>query len=141
MHVHSCCNDCTFESSSAPPTEVLMTESDATIKMHKEKVQQLLSENQTLRSQLALPAPVKNLPCTFKKLEGRRSFTDQSSYGLLQLDHFSGHAVAGENIERLYTASLYYLPRSPRNTEIHLVITWDDEVHLKVNVYGCIELL
>ena len=48
-----------FESSSAPPTEVLMTESDATIKLHKEKVQQLLSEVETLRSQLALPAPVK----------------------------------------------------------------------------------
>ena len=48
-----------FESSSALPTEVLMAESDATIKLHKEKVQQLLSENQTLRSQLALPAPVK----------------------------------------------------------------------------------
>ena len=45
----------------APPTEVLMAESDATIKMHKEKVQQLLSENQTLRSQLALPAPVTSV--------------------------------------------------------------------------------
>ena len=49
----------------APPTEVLMAESDATIKMHKEKVKQLLSENQTLRSQLALPAPVKT---TFSKI-------------------------------------------------------------------------
>ena len=48
----------------APPTEVLMAESVATIKMHKEKVQQLLSENQTLRSQLAPPAPVKT---TFSK--------------------------------------------------------------------------
>ena len=49
----------------APPTEVLMAESDSTIKMHKEKVQQLLSENQTLRSQLALPARVKT---TFSKI-------------------------------------------------------------------------
>ena len=48
-----------FKSSSALPTEVLMAESDATIKLHKEKVQQLLSENLTLRSQLTLPAPVK----------------------------------------------------------------------------------
>ena len=51
----------------APPTEVLMAESDATIKMHKEKVQQLLSEIQTLRSQLALPAPVKS-ETTFSKI-------------------------------------------------------------------------
>ena len=48
-----------FESSSAPPTEVLIAESDATIKLYKEKVQQLLSENKNLRSQLTLPAPVK----------------------------------------------------------------------------------
>ena len=39
----------------APPTE------------DKEKVQQLLSENQTLRSQLALPAPVKT-ETTFSKI-------------------------------------------------------------------------
>ena len=51
----------------APPTEMLISESDATIKMHKEKVQQLLSENQTLRSQLALPAPVKT-ETTFSKI-------------------------------------------------------------------------
>ena len=37
----------------------IMDESDATIEVYKEKVQQLMSENQTLRSQLALPAPVK----------------------------------------------------------------------------------
>ena len=74
----------------------------------------------------------KNLPYTFKKLEGRGSFSVQSSYGSLQLNHFSGIAVTGENVGRLYTASLYYLDKNPRNTEIHLVITWDDEVHVKV---------
>ena len=77
----------------------------------------------------------EHLPYTFKEVDRRDSFAVQSSYGSLQLNHFSGIALAGRNIERLYTASLYYLPGNPRNTEIHLVITWDDEVHLKVNIY------
>ena len=80
----------------------------------------------------------KNLPYTFKVLEGQGSFSVHSSYGSLQLDHFSGIAVIGENVERLYTASLYYLGENPRNTEIHLVITWDEEVHVKVRIQiGC----
>ena len=75
----------------------------------------------------------KDLPYTFKKLEGNGSFTDQSSYGLLQLDHFSGFAIAGEGIERLYIACLYYLVRDLYTREIHFVITWDDCTHTKVS--------
>ena len=51
----------------APLAEMLISESGATNNMHKEKVQQLLSENETLRSQLALPAPVKT-ETTFSKI-------------------------------------------------------------------------
>ena len=77
----------------------------------------------------------KVLPYTFKKVEGRGTFTDQSSYGSIQLDHFSGFAVTGEGpIERLYTAGLYYLGRDVRSWEIHLVVTWDDEPHVTVSL-------
>ncbi len=51
----------------------------------------------------------ESLPYTFKQLEGRGSFTEHSSYGSLELNHFSGLAVTGEDVERVYTASLYYL--------------------------------
>ena len=74
----------------------------------------------------------ESLPYTFKKLEGRGSFSEQSSYGLLELDHFSGVGVAGEDVERLYTASLYYLNQSVRSTEIHLVVSWNLDAHIKV---------
>ena len=75
----------------------------------------------------------KDLPYTFKKLEGRGSFTDQSSHWLLQLDHFSGFGIAGEGLERLYIACLYYLVRDLYTREIHFVITWDDLTHTKVS--------
>ena len=77
----------------------------------------------------------KHLPYTFIKLEELGSFTDQSSYGSLQLDHFSGIAVAGVSIERLYIACLYYLVRDLYTREIHFVITWDDTTHITVSVY------
>ena len=51
----------------------------------------------------------ESLPYTFKQLEGRGSFTEHSSYGSLELSEFSGLAAAGEDVERVYTASLYYL--------------------------------
>ena len=74
----------------------------------------------------------KNLPYTFKGLEMRGSFSDQSSYGSLQLDHFSSIAVAGENVDRNYTARLYYLDKSVYSMKIHFVIMWDIEPHVKV---------
>lgn len=77
----------------------------------------------------------KILPYTFKIVEGCGTFTDESSYGIIHLNHFSGWAVTGEGpIERLYTASLYYLGRDVCTWEIHLVVTWDDEPHVTVSV-------
>ena len=78
----------------------------------------------------------KTLPYAFIKVEGCGTFTDQSSYGIIQLDHFSGYAVTGDSpIERMYTASLYYLGRGICSWEIHLVVTWDDEPHVTVSKY------
>ena len=79
----------------------------------------------------------ESLPYTFTKLE-HGSFSEQSSYGSLELDHFSGVGVAGEDVERLYTASLYYLNQSVRSTEIHLVVSWNLDAHIKV---GCWSML
>ena len=78
----------------------------------------------------------KSLPYTFRKVETLGSFTDQSSYVSLQLDHFSGIAVAGENVHLLYIAGLYYRDKNPRNMEINFVITRDDEPHITVSYTG-----
>ncbi len=75
----------------------------------------------------------ESLPYTFKQLEGRGSFTEHSSYGSLELNHFSGLAVTGEDGEpREYIASLYYQQCDLRTLEIHFVITWDSEAHITV---------
>ncbi|XP_064401971.1 uncharacterized protein LOC135347820 isoform X4 [Halichondria panicea] len=71
----------------------------------------------------------ESLPYTFKQLEGRGSFTEHSSYGSLELSHFSGLAVTGEDVERVYTASLYYLGSELHSREIHFVVNWDNEIH------------
>ncbi|XP_064401960.1 uncharacterized protein LOC135347815 isoform X2 [Halichondria panicea] len=71
----------------------------------------------------------ESLPYTFKQLEGRGSFTEFSSYGSLELNQFSGLAVTGEDVERVYTASLYYLGSELHSREIHFVVNWDNEIH------------
>ncbi len=76
----------------------------------------------------------ESLPYTFQQLEGRGSFTEHSSYGSLELSHFSGLAVTGEGAEREYIASLYYQQCDPRTLEIHFVITWDVEAHIIVSL-------
>ena len=78
----------------------------------------------------------KSLPYTFKFLKsGHNSFTDYSSYGSIQLDHFSGLAIVGMGkIQRIYTASLYYVGRDVHTRNIHFVVSWDDEAHLTVSL-------
>ena len=75
----------------------------------------------------------ENLPYTFKHVERRGSFADQTSYGSLELNQFSGLAVTGEDVERVYTASLYYLGSEPHSREIHFVVSWNDEIHRTVS--------
>ena len=75
----------------------------------------------------------ESLPYTFKQLEGRGSFTDQRPYGSLELSQFSGLAVAGEGVERVYTASLYYFGSKMHSKEIHFVVNWDNEIHRTVS--------
>ena len=50
----------------------------------------------------------KDLPYTFRQLKGGRFATD-SSYGGIQLDHFSGFGVSGKmGTSRSYCAQIYY---------------------------------
>ncbi len=60
----------------------------------------------------------------------------QSTYGVLEINHFSGY---GNNVEktegvaeRHYIASLYYFEVSPSISRIHFVITWNTDIHRKV---------
>ncbi|XP_064391958.1 uncharacterized protein LOC135339662 isoform X4 [Halichondria panicea] len=71
----------------------------------------------------------ESLPYTFKQLERRGLFADQTSYGSLELSRFSGLAVTGEDVERVYTASLYYLGSELHSREIHFVVSWNDAIH------------
>ncbi len=82
----------------------------------------------------------ESLPYTFKQLEGRGSFTKHSSYGLLELSHFSGLALTGEDVEKHYTASLYYYPHIKHATKIDVVLSWNDEAHLTV-MFKCLKVI
>ena len=76
----------------------------------------------------------KSLPYTFTKVKlGSGSFSMMSSYGLLEVNHFSGYAVAGKDIQRNYVASLFYRREDPWKIDIYFVITWDNEAHIKVS--------
>ncbi len=78
-----------------------------------------------------------SLPYTFKQLEGRgSSFTEHSSYGSLELNQFSGLAVTGEDVERKYTASLYYFGSELHSREIHFIVNWNDEIHRAVSEFS-----
>ena len=79
----------------------------------------------------------KTLPYSFKYVEGGH-FHASSSYGVLDLDSFSGVAITQEgSADRLYYAKLYYgKPRIPQPQEhqqgIYFVITWQTEGHMQV---------
>ena len=76
----------------------------------------------------------ENLPYTFKELDGHNSFSEHSSYGCLEVTHFSGIGISIEDDgDRVYIASLYYCKRDPRNIEIHFAITWDNDCHITVS--------
>ena len=88
------------------------------------EIQHCAKMNSTAKlSFVRAPCSQKNLPYTFKQLEGSGSFIEKTSYGLLELKNFSGLAVAGENVERVYTASLYYFGSELHSREIHFVVS------------------
>ena len=73
------------------------------------------------------------LPYTFKQLPGG-NFTNHSSYGVIELNSFSGVAVTQEGSEdREYCSQLFYLGQ-PDRCKIHYVVTWNTEAHLTVSL-------
>ena len=74
----------------------------------------------------------KQLPYTFKQLPGG-NFISHSSYGVIELNSFSGVGVTREATEeREYYSRLVYLVQ---RSEVHFIVTWNVDAHLTVSVY------
>ena len=77
----------------------------------------------------------KSLPYKFKRLnEGR--FDAQTSYGVIEVTHFSGFGVAEEkpDSERMYYNQLiYYSNHSQQRHDIHIIYTWNTDAHINVS--------
>ena len=80
----------------------------------------------------------KTLPYSFKYVEGGH-FHASSSYGVLDLDSFSGVAISQEgSADRMYRAKAYFLiphilhPQEHQHG-INFVITWQTEGHMQVS--------
>ena len=71
----------------------------------------------------------KTLPYCFTRLPGG-VFSADSSYGTIDLDHFSGWAVGGKS--KKYCLCTYYIPQGPMTWVTHFVIIRDHELYLKV---------
>ena len=77
----------------------------------------------------------KELPYRFKQLDGG-VFTTHSSYGSIQLDHFSGVGIAGSNeTPRSYCAHLYHTMKQIYDWRYYLTITRDLEAHFTVSSF------
>ena len=67
----------------------------------------------------------KDLPYRFKKVDGG-VFSTHSSYGSIQLNHFSGYGVTGrKETPRLYCVHLYYTKKQKCEWRVYIVITRD----------------
>ena len=78
----------------------------------------------------------KQLPYTFKQLLGG-TFTSHSSYGVIELNHFSGVGVTQEgSAERQYYSKLFYLSNYLGGHRIDFAITWNTEAHINVSSHG-----
>ena len=77
----------------------------------------------------------KQLPYTFKELGG--DFTRHSSYGVVEVNGFSGLAITQEGSEdRSYLANLLYKEVKGRPTrcivDIYIAVTWNVDFHYTV---------
>ena len=76
-----------------------------------------------------------HLPYVFEPIEGGE-FSSESSYGCVQLNHFSLLGVGCNDPTsgvQLYRACLFYLNSGANLRDIHFVITWDEEPHTTVS--------
>ena len=80
----------------------------------------------------------ENLPYQFSTLKGG-VFSPHSSYGSIQLTHFSGVGVIQRDkhhtrTQKSYCAKLYYVPKNIAGWDVHFVITLNMELHISVSV-------
>ena len=75
----------------------------------------------------------KHLPYKFKPLGG--TFNAHTSYGVIDMNSFSGVGVIEENPNsaRLYYSQLFYRSyKHQQGHEIHIIFTWNTEAHINV---------
>ena len=74
-----------------------------------------------------------NLPYEFKLLRGG-IFSTYSSYGVIDLNHFSGVCAVQEGSGgRRYWSSVFYMGPH-KNQKIHFAVTWHSDAHITVSV-------
>ena len=75
----------------------------------------------------------RDLPYKFTKLEGG-VFTPYSSYGSIQLTHFSGVGIAGrKRTPRSYCVQIYYRTKGVHDWRFYFAVTQDIEIQIKVS--------
>ena len=76
----------------------------------------------------------KELPYSFKVISGG-NFSKNSSYGLVELNNFSGVGAAQEGSdEREYCARLYHLRNPIFDHQVHFTVTWNTSGHRNVQL-------
>ena len=75
----------------------------------------------------------KQLPYSFKQLPGGE-FNSESSYGVIELNSFSGIGITKKgSVSILYHSKLYYLQKDYNTFEVHFVVTRNIRAHLTVS--------
>ena len=96
-----------------------------------------LREDETVLSDLSFVSAKcsqRDLPYRFKQVDGG-VFTTHSSYGSIQLSHFSGNAVTGrKSTPRSYCAHLYHTMKQVYDWRYYFVITQDLDAKNKVQL-------
>ena len=83
----------------------------------------------------------KTLPYIFKQLDGGRFPTD-SSYGSIQLSHFSGIGIAGrKRTPRAYCAQIYTIKEEASDWRVYFIITKNLDILKTVCVCGIISVM
>ena len=71
---------------------------------------------------------------TFSEMENPSSFTEHSSYGSVELDHFCGTGVGAEgSIEKKYCYNIFYHGKEPSRKKIHFVVMRNIDVYTTVS--------
>ena len=82
----------------------------------------------------------KELPYIFRQLDGGK-FPADSSYGSIQLSHFSGFGITGrKRTPRAYCAQIYYtIKEEVPDWRVYFVLTLDLDIHKTVG-FSCVSL-